>query len=465
MFAAASILLSSIFSAATPIVAPPDPSDVPVRLYLSGDRRFEPGDKARVLVEAGETGFLLVLHYDTEGRVRILFPLDPRDDAQVYGGRRYEVKDRRERESFRAGQPGAGFIFVALAPEPWRWEEFSRRGNWDYDRLALDPETDDAERDLVHLLESLAPAEGFDYDVIEYFVQDVEVIRHDYRGYYPRPIYWGGGPIYCDPLWYTYGCGGLFGVVGSYGTRINGVYFSVGFGPTYLGPYYGSRFHRSNNFHFGIGFSGIGAGYTYTHRRTLVGHGFDHRLRFGQPVLVGRSRDYTIGRLGFNRGGGGRVGDGARRDFPDRSRNGVGVRSEVDRQPVGRGISNERSDSRGASAGRARPVRVAREAPQPSTSRRGSSVSGSTSRSTISRSRGNTSSGSASRPTASRSSSEPRRESAARSAPSRTGVGSGALSKPTTSSKGRSSASSAKSPSRSSGATNRSRGSGRGQRN
>ena len=88
----------------------------PVRIWLNGDRRFEPGDGARVQVEARDDGYLLVLNFDTEGRVRVLFPLDPSDDGFVRGGRRYEVRTDRDRSSFNAGTPGAGFVYVALAP-------------------------------------------------------------------------------------------------------------------------------------------------------------------------------------------------------------------------------------------------------------------------------------------------------------------------------------------------------------
>lgn len=78
------------------------PEGAPIRLWMNSDRRYRPGDRVRLQVDAEADGYLLVLNYDTEGRVRVLFPLDPRDDAMVRAGRRYEVRDADAQEAFRA---------------------------------------------------------------------------------------------------------------------------------------------------------------------------------------------------------------------------------------------------------------------------------------------------------------------------------------------------------------------------
>ena len=51
-----------------------------VRVQLNHDQ-FRSGDNARVYVETARDGYLIVLHADPQGRVRVLFPLDPSDDA------------------------------------------------------------------------------------------------------------------------------------------------------------------------------------------------------------------------------------------------------------------------------------------------------------------------------------------------------------------------------------------------
>src|SRR5690349_25124728 len=84
---------------ATAGVRNPDP---PVELWISNDRHFLPGEAVRVNVRSREDGYLLVLHADPDGRLRVLFPLDPHDDNFVRGGKKYEVHGRGNREAFEA---------------------------------------------------------------------------------------------------------------------------------------------------------------------------------------------------------------------------------------------------------------------------------------------------------------------------------------------------------------------------
>ena len=98
-------------------------SAAPIRVWMSNNRLFREGDQVRVQVDADVDGFLLVLNYDTDGRIRVLFPLDPRDDAAVQAGRRYELRDEEGRGAFRAGRDGTGLIFSAISRDPWRLDE------------------------------------------------------------------------------------------------------------------------------------------------------------------------------------------------------------------------------------------------------------------------------------------------------------------------------------------------------
>ena len=79
----------------------------PLSIWMNNDRRFREGDRVRLQVDAEVDGFLLVLNYDTDGRVRVLFPLDPRDDALVHAGRRYEVRDDGSEAAFLRRRPQA----------------------------------------------------------------------------------------------------------------------------------------------------------------------------------------------------------------------------------------------------------------------------------------------------------------------------------------------------------------------
>ncbi|PYP42727.1 MAG: hypothetical protein DMD43_01905 [Gemmatimonadetes bacterium] len=79
----------------------------PVRLWMNRDRVYREGEAVRLQVDTDVDGYLLVLNYDTDGRVRVLFPLDPRDDAEVNAGRRYEVRDGDGRQALRRHFDGA----------------------------------------------------------------------------------------------------------------------------------------------------------------------------------------------------------------------------------------------------------------------------------------------------------------------------------------------------------------------
>ena len=95
-------------------LTPTQTDDPAVQLWISDDRRFLPGDRAKVQVRTRDDGYLLVLHVDTEGHVRVLFPIDPRDDDFVRGGRKYEIRGRGGREAFTAdSRTGQGTVYAA----------------------------------------------------------------------------------------------------------------------------------------------------------------------------------------------------------------------------------------------------------------------------------------------------------------------------------------------------------------
>ena len=106
-------LLSPVSGPASlvPVPAPLAPAvdqaaPAPIRLWVSSSRQFREGEKARVQVETQHDGYLVVFNYDSDGRLRVVFPIDPTDDNLVRGGRRYEIRGRGDRETFIVG--GAG---------------------------------------------------------------------------------------------------------------------------------------------------------------------------------------------------------------------------------------------------------------------------------------------------------------------------------------------------------------------
>src|SRR5919109_2603456 len=116
---------------AKPVAAATD--DPPIRIWIDNDGRFLRGDRARVHVRAEDDGYLVVLQADTEGHLRVLFPIDPTDDSFVRGGKKYEVEGRGGREAFDVGdRTGRGTVYAAVSRAPFRYDEFILADHWDY---------------------------------------------------------------------------------------------------------------------------------------------------------------------------------------------------------------------------------------------------------------------------------------------------------------------------------------------
>src|SRR5207247_5508085 len=51
--------------------------DPPIHVWLNQENYFVRGDRAKVYVRAAADGYLVVLRADADGRLRVLFPIDP----------------------------------------------------------------------------------------------------------------------------------------------------------------------------------------------------------------------------------------------------------------------------------------------------------------------------------------------------------------------------------------------------
>jgi len=202
-----SLLGAAPLNPATPALASDDPPDPPIKVWLNQDSYFQRGDKAKVRVKLADDGYVVVLRADGEGRVRVLFPLDPTADDFVRGGNTLEVRGRGDREAFFIDErEGTGVVLAARSIAPFKFDEFVRGDHWDYRVLDTRSAGDDKEAALVDLVERMVPDGHFDYDAQKYFISA------------PRAYYDSSYPS-----------------------------FDVGFG--YGWPYYGSRFG------FGFGYN------------------------------------------------------------------------------------------------------------------------------------------------------------------------------------------------------------------
>jgi hypothetical protein len=254
--------------------------DPPVRIDLN-ERVYRPGDRARVRIRTEEDGHLLVFQVDTDGNLRVLFPLDPFDDSFVRGDRRIELDGRGDRETFIVeANEGQGWIYAAYSRLPFQVERYALGDHWDYRKLSPNRLPESPEPELTDLVRDIARA-SFDYDIIPYAVSGRQVARTVVRhydpfyydclgcGYYGRygssitirigapPRYYGGcwDAYWCDPYYYD-----------PYYYRPRYVYY----GPRYYRPYYRPPViyrphYAARNRPY---YPGFGAGVPYRDRRT-----------------------------------------------------------------------------------------------------------------------------------------------------------------------------------------------------
>src|SRR5881396_2858999 len=98
-----------------------------VRVWLS-DSNYQVGARARVFVKLHDPGYLVVLHADAAGRIRVLYPLTPDEPA----GATLEVSDWEDHAAFvvPAGS-GVGTIVAARSRTPFRFDELRSEAGWD----------------------------------------------------------------------------------------------------------------------------------------------------------------------------------------------------------------------------------------------------------------------------------------------------------------------------------------------
>jgi hypothetical protein len=191
------LLLPLLFSGVPANTAGITDDDPPIQVWISNDRRFLPGDRAKVQVRTDYDGYLLVLHVDPEGRLRVLFPVDPDKDNFVRSGKKYEVRDRGDREAFEVDATGRGTVYAAVSRDPFRFDGLTISDHWDYRAMAPARLREDPEPELNELLQRMAQG-SYDYDVLSYEVISRSAYVSSSSRYY--------GSLYDDD-WCSYSCG------------------------------------------------------------------------------------------------------------------------------------------------------------------------------------------------------------------------------------------------------------------
>jgi hypothetical protein len=284
-------LVFSVVTTATPAPAPAVSGAEPAIRVTLNRQNFNRGDRASVTIRVRDDGYVVVLHTDANGRVRVLFPVDPGDDNFMKAGQQYEIRGRGDRDAFQATSSGSGTVYAAVSMDPYHVDDFVRNNHWDYARLEDDSASaDDPEAAMTNIVEQMADGSHFDYDLVTYTVESSYASsQHAYispTGGYGYSCFYGSWDPWCDgyypsPSYFSLGFD--FGFGPFWGYRPFGFGFGFprhGFGFGFGGGAFGGGFFRG-----GRGYGAIGYGYS-------VGHGWSYNNR---PIVLGPSGGYAVG--------------------------------------------------------------------------------------------------------------------------------------------------------------------------
>jgi hypothetical protein len=186
-----------------------------ITVWLSRDDPYQRGDDARVYFKSDRDAYVTVVRIDTDGRLRVLFPIDPWEDNFARGGRTFEVLGRDRDEAFRVDDyAGVGYVFAIASTDPFSYDDIIRGDHWDYRAVSDGRVRGDPYVAVSDLADRIAREGDYDYDVASY---DVE--RHyDYPRFvcydchaYTSWHYWDPYGSYCSRFriviyddWYYY---------------------------------------------------------------------------------------------------------------------------------------------------------------------------------------------------------------------------------------------------------------------
>jgi hypothetical protein len=183
-----------------------------------GDDPYHTGQGARVFLRADRDAYVTIFRVDTDGRVRVLFPLEPWEDGFVRGGHQFEVQGR-DQDAFNIDDyPGVGYVFAVAATDPFDYDPIAIGDHWDYRAIADGRVRGDPYVALTDLAQRIVASQDndWDYDIVPYYVDQ----RYDYPRFlcydchsYASYRYWNPYSYSCvrfrivvfdDPYYYPY---------------------------------------------------------------------------------------------------------------------------------------------------------------------------------------------------------------------------------------------------------------------
>ena len=185
MLGTLTLALAALSAPVAPTPATSDPSTLIARwvrgtssarprisVWVNREDPYQRGDRVRVYFKSDEDAHVTVVRIDTDGRMRILFPIDPWEDNWARGGKTFEVLGRVRDEAFRIDEyPGAGYIFAVASEDAFSYDDIIRGDHWDYHTISDGRVRGDPYVAVSDLAERISGQDTYDYDVTQYDVE------------------------------------------------------------------------------------------------------------------------------------------------------------------------------------------------------------------------------------------------------------------------------------------------------
>ena len=143
-----------------------------VSVWMNREDPYARGQSARVYFRSDDDSYVTIVRIDTDGRIRILFPIEPWEDNYARGGKTFEVLGRSRDEAFRIDdEAGVGYVFAIASPDPLDYREVSRGDHWDYRAIADGQVRGDPYVAATDFAARIARESDYDYDLAEYYVE------------------------------------------------------------------------------------------------------------------------------------------------------------------------------------------------------------------------------------------------------------------------------------------------------
>jgi len=144
----------ALLSQAVALAAHPAPKAAPVRVWIAD---------STVYVRLRDPGYLTVLHVDPVGRIRVLFPFNPDDNAAAPGGATFQLAAPVGAES------GTATIVAARSSRPLQVAGLRAGPFWDYGSgMLFQPTAGNGAAALLDIADRMADGGAFDFDVTTY---------------------------------------------------------------------------------------------------------------------------------------------------------------------------------------------------------------------------------------------------------------------------------------------------------